>query len=119
MQRTRAPTVASHAAQLLRLRGDRRAVGCSFAPAVDPASRCPRRLPRGSARSPSPLGVLPRRQRPRVLGPSSAPLLPSIPVVTAPVVDAPAPGPASPLVPEYAPTSAGEIAARRRRVVLV
>lgn len=47
---------------------------------------------RGDDRHSSALRVLARRRRRRVPGPSSAPLLPSVPVVRAP-----APGPASPL----------------------
>ena len=74
---------------------------------------------RGGDRHSTALRVLARRRPPRAVGRSSAPLLPSIPVVLSPVVEAPAPGPASPLVPEQARTSAGEIAARRRRVVLL
>jgi hypothetical protein len=74
---------------------------------------------RGGDRHSSALRVLAPRRRAPGGGRSSAPLLPSIPVVTAPVVEAPAPGPASPLVIEPARTPSAEFAARRRRVVLV
>jgi hypothetical protein len=74
---------------------------------------------RGADRHSSALRVLARRRRPRARGRSSAPLLPSIPVVTGPVVAAPAPGPASPLAPEPRRTPTAELAARRRRSVLV
>jgi hypothetical protein len=82
---------------------------------------------RGGDRHSTALRVLAPRRRPRGGGRSSAPLLPGIPVVSAPVVDAPEPGPASPLAPEpgRAPAALslaalpGASAARRRRSVLV
>jgi hypothetical protein len=74
---------------------------------------------RGADRHSSALRVLARRHRARVRGRSSAPLLPSIPVVTGPVVEAPAPGRASLLALERDRTPPAELAARRRRVVLV
>src|SRR4051794_14504397 len=74
---------------------------------------------RGGDRHSSALRVLARRRRPPVLGRSSAPLLPSIPVVTAPVVKAPAPGPASPLRTQPVRTTPAELAARRRGLVLL
>src|ERR671939_2066317 len=61
---------------------------------------------RGGDRHSSALRVLARRRRPRGGGRSSAPLLPSIPVVTAPVIQAPTPGPASPLTSDPGPTPA-------------
>jgi hypothetical protein len=73
---------------------------------------------RGHDRHSSALRVLARRRRRRAPGRSSVPLLPSIPVVSAPVVAAPAPGPASPLVPARRRAPAAELAARRRRSVL-
>jgi hypothetical protein len=77
---------------------------------------------RGGDRHSSALRVLARRPRPRAGGPSSVPLLPSIAVVRAPVVHAPAPGPASPLAPEPTGRPAAlcpaDVAARRRRLVL-
>jgi hypothetical protein len=83
---------------------------------------------RGADRHSTALRVLAPRRRLPGGGRSSAPLLPSIPVVSAPVVDAPAPGPASPLAPEagrapaalsLAALPTGAVAARRRRFVLV
>src|SRR5438270_5106209 len=82
---------------------------------------------RGADRHSSALRVLARRHRPRAAGRSSAPLLPSIPVLAGSVVEASAPGPASPLAPRPASqpapeprwTPTGELAARRRRLVLV
>ncbi len=85
---------------------------------------------RGGDRHSSALRVLARRRRPRTLGRSSAPLLPSIPVVTGPVAEAPVAGPVSFLstgpgrTPAALPIGTGrtpsvELAARRRRVVLV
>src|SRR3954447_3371613 len=74
---------------------------------------------RGADRHSSALRVLARRHRARVRGRSSAPLLPSIPVLTGPVVEASAPGPSSPLEPERHRTPPAELAARRRRAVLV
>jgi hypothetical protein len=78
---------------------------------------------RGADRHSSALRVLGRRRRTPGGGRSTAPLLPSIPVVAAPVVRAPAPGPASLLDPEpqWAPAGlpTGDVAARRRRLVLV
>ena len=73
---------------------------------------------RGGDRHSSALRVLARRRRPRPLGRSSAPLLPSIPVVTAPVVEAPAAGPASLLASGPGRTPPAEFTARRRRALL-
>ena len=81
---------------------------------------------RGGDRHSSALRVLARRRRPRTLGRSSAPLLPSIPVVTGPVAEAPVAGPVSFLStgPGRTPEpSGGRRTARARRppppVVLV
>jgi hypothetical protein len=73
---------------------------------------------RGDDRHSSALRVLVRRAQRHASGRSSAPLLPSIPVVSEPVVAAPAPGPASPLVLPGRTAPAAELAARRRRSVL-
>ena len=85
---------------------------------------------RGGDRHSSALRVLARRRRPRTLGRSSAPLLPSIPVVTGPVAEAPVAGPVSflstgpgrapaPAVGDRVGRRASSSPPRRRRVVLV
>src|ERR671932_741692 len=98
MRRPRPPTVASHAAQLRRRRGDRRAVGCPPAPAVDPATRRARRVP----------GRRPVLLRPARAGAPPSPASPR----------APGPGRAPAALPA-AGLSAAAVAARRRRLVLV
>ena len=124
MWRLPAPTVGCRAAQLPRLRGDRRPVGCLPPAAVDPPARCDGRGPRGrssfaraprarAAPSPAASGAFHVATADRAT--RTAPLVarPS-PVVAPRDVPPPAPGRLAPTPPSAYPVAAR--AGRRRRL---